>query len=119
MSHSPMAIYLQQLSMRLKEIGIPVSFSLPPPEQKEPFIVINQHIDSDDPTAKTGKAIVDSDLSISLFTPLDDRAELEDMIYLVKSKIGRSRSISSETAKDKTGARECYHTAIRVNNLII
>lgn len=119
MSHSPMTNYLNNLGIRLGETGIPVFFSLPSIDQREPFILVGEHIDSDNLTAKNGKVIVDSDLSISLFYPLDDRAKLEDEIYNIKNKIGRSRSISSQTVIDKTGARECYHVSFTVNNLII
>ncbi|MBC1921977.1 hypothetical protein [Listeria grayi] len=119
MKRSPMSLYLNELKGRLSELGIPVFFHLPDSSTPEPFIVINHHNDSDDLTAKTGAAIVDTFLQVDLFTPLDSRVFLEDAIYQVKHKIGRSKNIQSETVIDTTGARDCYHTVFTVNTIII
>lgn len=118
MEHSPMSLYLNDLKDRLSQLGIPVLFNLPDSATPEPFIVINHHNDNDDLTAKTGAEIVETFLQVDLFTPLDSRVFLEDMIYRVKQKIGRSKNIQSETVVDTTGARDCYHTVFTVNTII-
>ncbi|MBC1290630.1 hypothetical protein [Listeria booriae] len=117
--NSPMTEFLSDLKKRLLPLNVPVYFSLPELDVQEPFLVIGGHLDDDSKTAKIGAAIVDTDLQIDLFYPLDDRAALEDMIYQVKSRIGRRKSITSNTVTDRTGARHVYHTIFTINEIVI
>lgn len=117
--HSPMTEFLRDIQERLKQLNIPVYQRLPGSEVPEPFVVIGQHSDDDTPSAKSGPAIVSTNLQIDIFISDADRATAEDMTYQVKGLLGRRNNITSEILVDNTIGRQVYHIVINVTDYII
>ena len=117
--HSPMTEFLRDIQERLKLLSIPIYQKLPGSEVPEPFVVIGQHSDDDTPSAKSGPAIVNTNLQIDVFISDADRAIAEDMAYQVKSLLGRRKNITSEILVDNTIGRQVYHIIINVTDYVI
>jgi hypothetical protein len=117
--HSPMTEFLRDIQERLKKLNIPIYLRLPGAEVPEPFVVIGQHFDDDTPSAKTGPAIVSTNLQIDIFISDTDRTVAEDMIYQAKALLGRRKNITSEIIVDNTIGRQVYHIIINVTDYVI
>lgn len=119
MEYSPNTKFLMGIKNGLSTTGIPVHFKLPSKEVVEPFYVIGNHLDDDSPSAKTGPAIVDTDLQIDLFYPIDSRTELEEAIFKTKKALGVRRGITSDPRIDNSIGREVYHVVFKIKDYII
>ncbi|EPH98185.1 hypothetical protein D920_01743 [Enterococcus faecalis 13-SD-W-01] len=118
MEHAPGTKFLKGISEGLAQTGIPVYFKLPDASVMEPFYVIGTHLDDDSLSAKFGPAIVDIELQIDLFYPINSRTEVEDAIYLTKAVLGRRKNITSNLSTDDSIGREVYHVVFRVSDYI-
>ena len=119
MEHSPMTEYLKSLETGLKKLDIPILYKLPDESYPEPFIVIGNHSDDDSPSAKIGAAVVLTDIQIDVFHKMTGRAAIEDLLYKVKSCLGRPKSINSDILIDNSIGREVYHIVINLKNYVI
>lgn len=117
--YSPNSIFLRGISDGLKTTGIPVYFKLPDKSVIEPFYVIGNHFDNDSPSAKTGRAIVDTELQVDLFYPTGSRVDVEEAIFKTKASISRRRNITSTILIDDSIGREVYHVVFKINDFII
>ncbi len=117
--HSPMTEFLKNIEIRLKELGMPIYFKLPGSEVPEPFVVIGNHFDDDSMSAKTGPAIVSTNLQIDIFLSDKDRAVAEDTSYQVKALLGRRKNITSDILVDNSIGRQVYHIIINVTDYVI
>jgi len=114
-----MTEYLKKLETSLKKLEMPIKFELPEETFPEPFIVIGSHSDDDSVSAKIGKAIVQTDIQIDVFYPKKSRAAVEDILYKVKSCLGRTQSIESNILIDNSIGREVYHIVIHLKDYVI
>lgn len=119
MQYSPNTQFLLGIKTGLSQTDIPVYFKLPSKDVTEPFYVIGNHLDDDSPSAKFGKAIVDTDLQIDLFYPIDSRTELEEVIFKTKQALGNRRGITSDPRIDDSIGREVYHVVFKIKDFII
>lgn len=119
MAHSPNTQFLLGIKTGLSQTGIPVHFKLPSKDVLEPFYVVGNHLDNDSLSAKFGKAIVDVDLQIDLFYPIDSRTELEEAIFKTKQALGNRRGITSHILIDNSIGREVYRVIFNVRDFII
>ena len=115
--HAPNTKFLKEISEKLNKTGIPIYYKLPGPEIIEPFYVIGNHFDDDTKSAKFGAAIVNTDLQIDLFYPVNSRAKVEDVIYQTKSAL-RTKKISTNIRPDNTIGREVYHVVFKISDYI-
>lgn len=119
MQYSPNTQFLMGIKKGLSQTGIPVRFKLPSSDVPEPFFVVGNHFDDDSLSAKVGRAIVDTDLQIDLFYPIDSRTELEEIIFKTKQALGNRRGMTSDIRIDNSIGREVYHVIFNVKDFII
>lgn len=119
MQYSPNTRFLLGVKTGLSETDIPIHFKLPASDVPEPFFVIGNHLDDDSASAKFGKAIVDTDLQIDLFYPIDSRTQLEEAIFKTKQALGTRRGITSDIRIDNSIGREVYHVVFKIKDFII
>lgn len=119
MDLSPNTNFLLGIKNGLNTTKIPVYFKLPSSDVLEPFYVIGNQLDDDSPSAKIGRAIVDTDLQIDLFYPIESRTNLEEAIFKTKKALGKRRSITSDVRIDDSIGREVYHVVFKINDYII
>ncbi len=116
--HSPYTEYLKKVSQNLKGLGMPIYFDLPSPEVPEPFVLIGNHDDIDS-NPKTGNALVQVQLQIDLYYPLNmDLADFEDSIVRIKQAVQPVKSIQVTTMRDSTIGRTVRRALFEIKTLI-
>lgn len=119
MEYSPNTKFLMGIKQGLSKTDIPVHFKLPSNDVSEPFFVIGNHLDDDSRSAKYGRAIVDTDIQIDLFYPVDSRTALEETIFKTKQALGMRRGMTSDIRIDNSIGREVYHVIFKIRDFII